>query len=41
VSICQKNGDPMERTREVLGLKKERAQEYVKFYDKLTKDHDL
>jgi len=41
VSICQKKGDPMERTREVLGLKKERAQEYVKFYDKLTKDHDL
>lgn len=40
-NLCQKSGDPTESFKQVMILKKWRAQEYLKFYDKITKEHDL
>lgn len=40
-SISSKVGDPYEAFSKVLNLKKWRSQEYLKYYDKLMREHDL
>jgi hypothetical protein len=41
ISISGKAGDPYESFNQVLLIKKWRAQEYLKYYDKMSREHEL
>ena len=39
--LSSRTGDPMQNFNEVQKIKKWRSQEYLTFYDKIFKDHDI
>lgn len=41
VSLSSRSGEPYEQYKELMNLKKWKAQEYLKYYDKIIRENDI